>query len=690
MSPQDVLTTRLLSNGAKLAVFGEPLVEAGDSPVEESVATFVRRRFNQEVLDYVANPFVAGIYAGDPEQLSVRHALPKLYGLERTPRLGHQGVRRHDAGTEAGRRDGGRGADRRDGLVPARPAGAPDALARELHAEIRLRAPVTQLRSGPKGWTVGAAYQTSELYDGVVYAAPAHCIDEIELDFPGRRPPEDARQHRPPAGRGAGARVPSGGRRTSAGRIRVPGAGGRAPARARRHLLLDAVPGTGAGRSRACSPRSWAASGIPTWPTPTSRTITARVHGRPARAARRQGRAHLPRLPALAQGHSAVRSQLRPVQGDHGRGRAAESRRSRWPAPTARAWPSARPSPRAKQAATRPRRALPAARGIRAAGERTAPRRHPRQRARALADRARPGAAATPRGTRPSGSRSATTGDMVQDVPLSQIGSRALFTRQIDDAMLDGRIDLAVHSLKDLPTDAPGRDRARRGGRAGGSRATRWWAAARCGGATCRRARWSPRSSLRRRAQLLHLRPDLQIRDIRGNVDTRLAKLDAQHRVDGHPARDRGSGAARPGRPDRPAPAARADAAGARAGGARRHGADRRRTRRGRGGAAVHHTGDGAGRGRGAGVPPDAGGRMPGAGRRARRRPMPRGGSGCTDGSSRSAASAGWRGSRRAWRRTNSRPTGSACRWRSGCWTRARRRFSPRCAPASAPAVPEP
>ena len=53
-------------------------------PVEESVATFVRRRFNQEVLDYVANPLVAGIFAGDPEQLSVRHALPRLQALEQS------------------------------------------------------------------------------------------------------------------------------------------------------------------------------------------------------------------------------------------------------------------------------------------------------------------------------------------------------------------------------------------------------------------------------------------------------------------------------------------------------------------------------------------------------------------------------------------------------------------------------
>jgi oxygen-dependent protoporphyrinogen oxidase len=184
MSPQAFLTTRLLSNGAKLAVFGEPLVETGDSPVEESVATFVRRRFNQEILDYVANPFVAGIYAGDPEQLSVRHALPKLYGLERT----HGSIvkafgsmlraRKRDADAAASAAAAGM-VSFRHGLQELT-----DALARELHAEIRLRAPVTQLRAGPRGWTVGAAYQTAELYDAVVYAAPAHCIDEIELAFP--------------------------------------------------------------------------------------------------------------------------------------------------------------------------------------------------------------------------------------------------------------------------------------------------------------------------------------------------------------------------------------------------------------------------------------------------------------------------------------------------------------------------
>jgi hydroxymethylbilane synthase len=114
----------------------------------------------------------------------------------------------------------------------------------------------------------------------------------------------------------------------------------------------------------------------------------------------------------------------------------------------------------------------------------------------------------------------------VQHVPLAKIGSRALFTRQIDDAMVEGRIDLAVHSLKDLPTTLPegialvavGEREDPRDALVGRDPAT--WTALPQGAVLAT-------SSLRRRAQALHLRPDLQIRDIRGNVDTRLAKLDA-------------------------------------------------------------------------------------------------------------------------------------------------------------------
>lgn len=121
--------------------------------------------------------------------------------------------------------------------------------------------------------------------------------------------------------------------------------------------------------------------------------------------------------------------------------------------------------------------------------------------------------------------RVTTTGDRILDVPLAKIGGKGLFTKEIETEMLAGDIDLAVHSLKDMPTELPeGLTFA----------------------AITKRvdpgdAFISPKyqtlenlpkgakvgtSSLRRRAQLLYKRPDLAITDLRGNLDTRLKKLE--------------------------------------------------------------------------------------------------------------------------------------------------------------------
>lgn len=119
-----------------------------------------------------------------------------------------------------------------------------------------------------------------------------------------------------------------------------------------------------------------------------------------------------------------------------------------------------------------------------------------------------------------------TTGDRVSATPLAEIGSTGLFTREIEEALLGGAIDIAVHSLKDLPTRPPdglvlaavleradARDvviapsGARLGDLPPGSRIGT--------------------SSMRRRAQVLAYRPDLAMLDVRGNVPTRLARLDA-------------------------------------------------------------------------------------------------------------------------------------------------------------------
>ena len=118
-----------------------------------------------------------------------------------------------------------------------------------------------------------------------------------------------------------------------------------------------------------------------------------------------------------------------------------------------------------------------------------------------------------------------TTGDMILDVPLARVGGKGLFVKEIEEALLSGRIDLAVHSMKDVPTDLPPAleivaitkredprdafisDKVKRfedlpkGARVG-------------------------TSSLRRQTQLLGIRPDLVVLDNRGNLDTRIRKME--------------------------------------------------------------------------------------------------------------------------------------------------------------------
>lgn len=81
-SPAAFIGTPLFSRSAKLALLREPFVPRSAPDAEESMAAFVRRRLGSEFLDYAIDPFVAGVYAGDPEQISVRAAFPKLHALE--------------------------------------------------------------------------------------------------------------------------------------------------------------------------------------------------------------------------------------------------------------------------------------------------------------------------------------------------------------------------------------------------------------------------------------------------------------------------------------------------------------------------------------------------------------------------------------------------------------------------------
>jgi len=82
-SPFSLFSTKLFSLSGKLRLFKEPFISGLKEDKEESLAQFITRRLGKEALDYLVNPFVAGIYAGDPEKLSVKYAMPKLYQLER-------------------------------------------------------------------------------------------------------------------------------------------------------------------------------------------------------------------------------------------------------------------------------------------------------------------------------------------------------------------------------------------------------------------------------------------------------------------------------------------------------------------------------------------------------------------------------------------------------------------------------
>jgi hydroxymethylbilane synthase len=118
-----------------------------------------------------------------------------------------------------------------------------------------------------------------------------------------------------------------------------------------------------------------------------------------------------------------------------------------------------------------------------------------------------------------------TTGDKITDVPLAKVGTKGMFTKEIEEALAAGRVDLAVHSLKDLPTElSPGFELAAITEREDARDA---FCSQRY--STIEDLPQNARvgtSSLRRQAQLKAIRPDLDIQALRGNVDTRLRKLE--------------------------------------------------------------------------------------------------------------------------------------------------------------------
>ncbi|HEU4456668.1 MAG TPA: protoporphyrinogen oxidase [Longimicrobium sp.] len=175
-SPPGLLATRLLSLRAKLRVLAEPL--AGPSrEADESVSEMVRRRLGREVLDYLVEPFVAGIYAGDPDRLSARSAFPRLVGLEDEHGSLLRGAK---AASRARRAAGGS----RDPSIYSFAEGMeelPRALAAGLGGAVSVATAVRAVRQMPGGWAVETD-ASEETFGAVVLAVPAHALGAMEIE----------------------------------------------------------------------------------------------------------------------------------------------------------------------------------------------------------------------------------------------------------------------------------------------------------------------------------------------------------------------------------------------------------------------------------------------------------------------------------------------------------------------------
>jgi protoporphyrinogen/coproporphyrinogen III oxidase len=179
-SPLGFFTNKLFSTRAKFAVLREPFIPTRRDDADESVAEFVTRRLNQEFLDRAINPLVAGIYAGDPEKLSVRHAFPRLFQTEQ--KYGSL-IRGQIFGAKDKKKSGE--IPRRDAKLFSFDEGLqvlPDTLANELGDASRLNSPVERISQTENGWRVKTSADELE-FGAVIYCGTAHKLAELEIIY---------------------------------------------------------------------------------------------------------------------------------------------------------------------------------------------------------------------------------------------------------------------------------------------------------------------------------------------------------------------------------------------------------------------------------------------------------------------------------------------------------------------------
>ena len=186
VSPPALFSSPLFSFGAKVRLFAEILSRRKVRLGDVSLQDFVRDHFGQELVDYGLNPFVAGVYAGDPKNLSTRHAFPSLWKIEQT----HGSIIRGQIAEAKARKARG---EARGGIISFQRGlqTLPDALAARLPAEaLSLNARIEALVAGPK-WSVvwhDGQHAHTESFDAVVSALPASGLAALRFGTHGDRP----------------------------------------------------------------------------------------------------------------------------------------------------------------------------------------------------------------------------------------------------------------------------------------------------------------------------------------------------------------------------------------------------------------------------------------------------------------------------------------------------------------------
>ena len=182
LSPLAAITTPLWSLKGKLRALKEPFIKAAPSDPDESIAGFVRRRLGDELYRYAVNPMVAGIYAGDPETLSLRHTFPKLHAFEQD----HGGLFRGMIRTM-------RNARKNKENKPARRilsfkngmAELPEKLTSALGESLRTTVSIESIRKSDEGWNITwsdtAGKTNKDTFGQLILTVPAWRLSDLPV-----------------------------------------------------------------------------------------------------------------------------------------------------------------------------------------------------------------------------------------------------------------------------------------------------------------------------------------------------------------------------------------------------------------------------------------------------------------------------------------------------------------------------